>query len=76
MPRITLSGPNNEHVTRTVYLDDVAIGEVRPAPHRPDALDKTPLWEAVDLAGQSHGDRWLTDWYAAEALARAPRRAS
>jgi hypothetical protein len=28
-------------------------------------------WEALDYAGRSHGDRWLSAWYAAEALQRA-----
>lgn len=62
---ITLSGPNDARQTRVVYLDDMEIGLVIPITTTDHAC-----WEARDLAGQCHGDRYLSDWYAAEALAR------
>lgn len=66
MKRLTLSGRNNLRDPRTVYLDDEPIGEVFPVsvPTWGDA------WQARDLNDHSHGDSWLTDWYAAEALRR------
>ena len=62
---ITLSGPNEVRITRIVYLDAIEIGKVIPG--------APGLWIACDLAGQCHGDTWLTDWYAADALSRSPR---
>jgi hypothetical protein len=72
MGRVTLSGPNNSGLlfkqrnTRTVYLDGVEIGEVLPI-----TTTEHDLWEARDLKGRCHGDRWLSDWYAADALSRS-----
>ncbi len=43
------------------------LGTVRPAGQ---------LWEALDLSGQSHGNTWLTEYWAADALTRAPLRAT
>ncbi len=63
--RITLSGRNNQGSFRTVYVDDVELGFVVSNPNG--------LWAACDLNGNCHGDKWLTDWYAADALTRAPK---
>lgn len=64
--RLTLSGRNNGMVERAVTLhiegwDDQEIGSVKPC---------YGAWEALDMKGLSHGNIWLTDWYAAEALLR------
>lgn len=66
---LTLSGPNNQRQPRTVYRDDTPIGEVIPVTHV-DCMG----WEARDIKGHCHGDRWLTDWYAADALDRGTRQ--
>lgn len=63
---ITLSGFNDLRATRDVYLDGVLIGRVIPVIHS-DCVG----WEAKDMKDRSHGDRWLKDWYAAEALSRS-----
>lgn len=68
VPYCTLSGRNGQRDTRTVYLDGREIGSVIPI----TTVDHA-CWEARDLSGQCHGDRWLSDWYAADALSRAPR---
>ena len=64
--RVTLSGRNNMLSPRSVYLDDVLIGHVRPF--------RTPgvgvHWGAFDKQGRSHGDRYISDWAAADALSR------
>jgi hypothetical protein len=62
---LTLSGPNDLRETREVYRDNAHIGRVIPVTHV-DCI----AWEARDLGGNCHGDRWLKDWYAAEALER------
>jgi hypothetical protein len=67
MKRLTLSGRNDQHHRRTVYLDDKEIGEVRPIHSK---RYRCWLWEALDTHGHSHGDHWIKDWYAAEALTR------
>ena len=72
---VTLSGRNNLRDIRTVYLDDVEIGSVVPVVTH-DGIEPWETWEARDLSGQSHGDRYLTDWYAADALSRSPRQGS
>ena len=69
--RLQLSGRNNLRDTRTVFYSpdpavfwaSQAIGQVIPVTHV-DCLG----WEARDMYGKCHGDRWITDWYAAEAL--------
>ena len=66
MARITLSGPNNELNPRTVFLDGVDIGTVRP-----HTVALSILWEATDKSHRCHGDRYLTDWCAADALSRS-----
>jgi hypothetical protein len=57
---ITLFGRNNLREIRTVEYDGAEIGKVIPA--------EGSLWVACDLQGRNHGDRWLSDWYAAQAL--------
>lgn len=74
MPRLYLSGPNGYALDRSVFQytnshdDAIHIGEVRPR-----AVDGKILWSAVDLHGKVHGETWLTDWYAADALTRASK---
>lgn len=68
--RVTLTGRNDVEVARTVELDGQVIGQVRPTTVE---VSQT-LWEAIDSDGRSHGDRYLNDWYAAQALKNAPKR--
>lgn len=70
MARVTLSGRNNCRDTRTVYLDGKEIGRVIFV-HHPDVMGWSFAWEARDLHGRCHGDRWLSDWNAADALSRS-----
>jgi len=65
VPRITLSGWNDEFDTRTVYADDVEVGRVIPS-----IYGGHETWEALGLDGRSHGCFWGSDWWAAEALVR------
>lgn len=66
--RIVLSGRNNENFPRDVFWEDELIGQVIP-----EDYEGMPSWKAVDLSGADHG-HWITDWFAAEALTRAPRK--
>jgi len=76
--RLILMGADGPRAERYVYLEDsgdrVEIGRVVPRTIRTHTSDgraqHANTWEAIDLEGTSHGDRWLTNWEAARALLR------
>lgn len=70
--RLTLSGRNNDTVTRWVLWDGEEVGEVAPVfPPMPGYGKKQKgeiLWKARDMQGGDHGRWYISDWAAAEAL--------
>jgi hypothetical protein len=71
MASFHLSGPNGYALPRTVYVNDIEIGTVKPVVHNYNG--GSIYWQAVDTHGNSHGDRWLTDFFAAKQLLLALR---
>ena len=66
---LTLTGPNGFALVRFVYCDDILIGSVVPIVHYDGKT--LPSWQAMDIQGNSHGDRYISDYAAARQLALA-----
>ena len=68
MTNLYLSGLNGYALPRSVFVDEEEIGTVKPSIY---SAENPPLWEARDISGRLHGDRYLSDWDAATQLALA-----